>query len=417
MTQGPDRHHNCFFYYRGPSMAKAGDEAGRIHQQVEDNTTKALINVLERSTPKVGRSFMERFSPDGVPAGEPLAFHLQRTPANLPRPGRALLGISVLGAIDPATLGADETGMTPRIDAAIELSDASVLLIEVKVEDYLDGHQLDRHAKGWALPADTMSLARWSDVWRWASNERGRTPDAVTGFLLGELCDYLEIVGLAPWAGFRVEDMDHLATAAAGEIGSPEQLTILKARMAGAWERVLDELEPEERKLLGTVRVGRTSVRDDHAWAQTNADESGANLSLELYGSELQLDLVGWTADQADAVAVWVSEKNGRLPSGAELIVFQRDAKPDRNGNPYWVNASYQEIRRFSVIEIADGAFPEWQTAWAQSTDKKWHALAYHVRRTRSRGEVLALGESLAVELVDDVRALLPALRTVNKWA
>ena len=39
-------------------------------------------------------------------------------------------------------------------------------------------------------------------VWRWARDERTRR-NGIAGFLLSQFCEYLEILGFAPWAGFR----------------------------------------------------------------------------------------------------------------------------------------------------------------------------------------------------------------------
>ena len=38
-------------------------EGERYRQQVEDNSTKALVNVLEHGGPDVARSFLRRFAP------------------------------------------------------------------------------------------------------------------------------------------------------------------------------------------------------------------------------------------------------------------------------------------------------------------------------------------------------------------
>ena len=49
-----DFHQNIFFYYREPSK---GD--GRLERQAENNTTKALINVLEHASPLVRKEFLK----------------------------------------------------------------------------------------------------------------------------------------------------------------------------------------------------------------------------------------------------------------------------------------------------------------------------------------------------------------------
>ena len=89
------RHHNVFYYFRGPSAAAGssrGDEETR-HRQVEDNTTKALINVLDCGLAEITEGFLERFVPKasrkGIAGAE---FYLQRA---VRRPRLPMSGCSV----------------------------------------------------------------------------------------------------------------------------------------------------------------------------------------------------------------------------------------------------------------------------------------------------------------------------------
>jgi hypothetical protein len=45
----PSPYQNIFFYYRGPTSKTLEESEPAMDRQLEDNTTKALINVLEHS--------------------------------------------------------------------------------------------------------------------------------------------------------------------------------------------------------------------------------------------------------------------------------------------------------------------------------------------------------------------------------
>jgi len=259
-------HHNVFFYYRGPSARESREEGERYQQQVEDNSTKALVNVLEHGGPVVVQSFLRRFAPalaDGWGAGTTPELFLQRgPPGELPSGRRLLLGLSLLGQVDGPLVA---SGQGSRVDAAILVAGVGLLAVEVKVVDDLDGPQLARHAQRWDI-VDEPLLARWAHVWRWARDERAQR-DGIAGFLLLQFCEYLEILGFAPWAGFRSEDFEFFLHP------SWEQRTIVRNRMAGAWERILEELDDAERALLGSVHSGRFGLQEPVAWAQTNRGE------------------------------------------------------------------------------------------------------------------------------------------------
>src|SRR5947208_10855071 len=119
-----DPHRNCFFYYRGQIRGRTGDESEALReQQVEDNTTKALLNVLEHADDRLTVSFVKRFlgaeliSDDPGGALEPFAYFLQGGP-RVTAPSRWLVGISQLGEMPPAEANGDEPGSGgSRVDA------------------------------------------------------------------------------------------------------------------------------------------------------------------------------------------------------------------------------------------------------------------------------------------------------------
>lgn len=154
------RHQNIFYYYRGPS--KADESADAQHRQIENNTTKALVNVLEYGSADLTASFLARFVPDAPRQVRPTRrYYLQRGPERTDDPCW-LLGVSVLGDIDPRG-EIKARGGGSLLDAAIHLPGDALVAIEVKVVEYLDYEQLRRHATEWGvaqLPAERL-IENW----------------------------------------------------------------------------------------------------------------------------------------------------------------------------------------------------------------------------------------------------------------
>lgn len=76
-------YHNVFVSYRGPSARAVEAE---VDQQLEDNSTKALINLLELAPASLAlvRSFIRRFANEEVELGAPPTFHLQPRTGGVP---------------------------------------------------------------------------------------------------------------------------------------------------------------------------------------------------------------------------------------------------------------------------------------------------------------------------------------------
>lgn len=286
-----------------------------------------------------------------------------------------------------------------------------LIAIETKVVDLLDPHQLARHRARWQIDEASTILARWVDVWSWARDAELATPasDGVSRFLLGQFCEFLEILGFGRWVGFREEDFNQFTT------WSWDHQPVLRARMRACWERVLELMPGHDAAWLGRIESGKLPKGETHAWAQTNRGQEGTNLTLELGSDELQFNLVGWNDAQARRLAAWLIAHHAQAPD-LDLVVHERRAQIDHKGKPFWMHATHTIPRTFTADEVRRGDFASWLEQWQSQADHIWTRLAYHVRHAWPRDEVLARGEDLGPEIAALAAQSVPLLRAINGW-
>lgn len=424
---GSERYRNCFYYFRGPApRLKEAERLELRERQFEDNTTKALVNVLEHGG--MLESFLRQVVGLDPQAEDDASFFLQEGPKSGIPEQKVLLGISALGEMDPKLWAAQEQPSAGRIDAACLLPNEALLLIETKVTEYLDPLQLNRHAKDWglslagfdatALPGD-WRLVTWASIHRWTRDEAPRqAPGSVARFLLQQLREYLELTGLAPFAGFRQEHFDYFKQTKeqrlAGEQG--EIAEQIKARLDGIWG-VVKELAPDTFDRLGEIRVGWLKAQYDSAWAETHSGSGKPNLTVEIGAHDLQVNLVGWTGDQVALFERWLQSRAapsqlGSLPDH-ELVFFKRIAHADHKGAPFWMGARYEVIERVNAPSLAHDLGPK-VAAVKASLDPTWERIAYHLRRSWLPTEVVGVGEGFVPEVVHAIERLLPVLEEIR---
>jgi hypothetical protein len=416
-----DPHHNIFYYYRGPSKAALNEL--QANRQIEDNTTKALVNVLEHSDPSLPRRFVRHFVPElseDSLGGRPHFFLQKKQPDDWMPARQWLMGLSPDGSIDPKSWAkTGESGESGRVDAAIAFPESAVVVIEVKTAGELDGPQLLRHARDWKIPGAKGQLPSnwvsvvWEDVYRWARKELKENQSPATSFLLGQFAEYLEERGLSPFFGFRPDDFE-----LRGQWRS-ERVIEAKGRLRALWEKALGVLDPSEADQLGEVHIGTVRANEERVWGTTNWHEGGSNLDAQVGDGELVLNLVGWDATQAMVFGRWLTSP----PAGAalrqlrkhELIVWKRRAMKSASGRPFWMHETSSILDRVSAAQLAKQDHRQSRLErWQDQLEPGWEILAYHVRRTWSAEEAVQLGESLASEFAAEVRRLLPILLVIN---
>lgn len=200
----PDFHHNIFYYYRGARQADSEYE-----RQLEDNTTKALINTLEHCSQAVSQIFLNWL---GISANGKTNFQLQRKNIGETRISgksqRLLLGLIPKDNQEQPNIVSTREDSRP--DAWI-YGDNYVVLIESKVVGNLDSNQTQYHLQ--KLQAGTSQQVRcvvrkWVDVHRFFIGILPELSDK-NKWLVKQFTQYLEWIGMAEFTGFKPEVFDY----------------------------------------------------------------------------------------------------------------------------------------------------------------------------------------------------------------
>jgi hypothetical protein len=416
------RYQNCFYYFRGPSSKQ---KAADLYKQLEDKTTKALINVLEHSNRNLTRSFLDSLVGWKGTASE-FEYFLQAGPDS-PATAKLLLALSNGGEIGASSWTLDDGGS--RVDGSIHSAGTLTLLIETKVVDTLNGSQLQRHAREWGIPEAEANedqwrlppewkIKKWVDVYEWAQRESQTTERQPDKYLLGQLVEYLELTGLAPTWTLRAEHFDFFSKPA--EERDAALGAEIRARLASIWSKVKEELGLDFfRDVLGEVHVGNLGEGADGAWAQTNADAGShvPNLTIELDANELNLNVVGGFDRQAECVERWLLAGGGAglAASSFELAVFCRTAKGGRNGKKIvWQGAKWSLVERTPLSKLTPTVIKARLAELRKPLEDKTQRLAFHIRKAWRRDAVLER-KDLPAELAREIKQLLPTLKEIRR--
>ena len=182
---------NIFYYYRGPGYKKKS----QFDTQIEDNTTKALVNVLENCRPGLLKRFL------------------------------AIAGIDIR-IQKAAEYDLQVEGLLSRPDAEIQIGDERVF-IESKIGSALEEKQIERHLaaipKGFLVcitPRDedrdvikrfnkkNLKFITWREVYVDFDEYRKRSQYEVSNFVISEFLEYLEAISMAPFKGWEKGDFE-----------------------------------------------------------------------------------------------------------------------------------------------------------------------------------------------------------------
>lgn len=262
-----DFHHNIFYYYRGPKQSKQE----KYDQQLEDNTTKALVNTLKHCSPALALKFLEWL---GITATGKVEFEFQKPTIGTEKirrtSQRLLLGLVTAPEKKGDTICTKLEGPIKgdsRPDAWL-YGDDFVVLIETKVGDaLLELNQMRCHFR--KLQSDTGQPSRcqvrtWSDVHQFFVMLLYELKDK-NKWLVEQFTQYLEWKGMTEFTGFEEGVFDFFVHIDK----DPDTKRWVRDIMGALAKKVLNGpngLHNFDSSFYREFHVGNFGVEDEHYW-------------------------------------------------------------------------------------------------------------------------------------------------------
>ncbi len=281
--------HNVFAYYRGTSQPD-----GEREKQLEDNTTKALVNTLRFSGPSVAKCFLKWL---GIASPRNTEFVLQKSTIGdekiKSKSQRLLLGI--VGS--PLSANEGVCGRLPALPDGESRPDAwlhgddFVVLVESKVGDgVLNSNQMACHRD--KINPTELKVITWADVHRYFAALSPKLENEKAQWLVEQFTQYLEWTGMTEFVGFREEMFEFFVASERDQ----DTKRWVRGAMEGLADKVLDG--PKGLKMLDSfyshAHVGNIGKNDDHSWVAFGPDNfttltRQAHLTVAMYEDKLDV--------------------------------------------------------------------------------------------------------------------------------
>jgi hypothetical protein len=298
------RYHNIFLRYRSRSPMDISEEQFSYakERELEDNVTKALINLLEYSRGPALLQFLRlcKIEPSCPLEEYELALHEDIGGQGTLPNERFLLeivpGKKELMDAKSALAKTDEPIQDARIQSRNE-----VCFIEVKIRGRVTTGQRRSYLEAYSIPEENVRPLLWDDLHSSFSNLLPRDTDisntwlSVSGFLLAQFLEYLEFLGLSSFAGIRSEHFQILKKEI--EEVLPEErarLKWLQGTYSSAIKTAIEKKDiPRLTKATEHVHLGKISRHEPVPWMSFSDQGKAANKTqAPHFGSSLHADNV-----------------------------------------------------------------------------------------------------------------------------
>jgi len=415
-----DPHQNIFYYYRGPSK-KIAESLYDI--QIEDNTTKALINLLEFAYRLDFECLIKEFLKlINVPRNKITSFRLQRL-GEKSRPD---------GIINFAN---NKVYIESKVRAHLFIDQISRHLKSLSRQDYLlvvTNNKIDK-IKLKKLKDARLRYVSWYDIHKLCLgiiNEiRNNKKLSAIVALLQEFNNYLEVIVMTEFSGFKDEDFDFWITL------NTHYIPILRNKLESLASSIRQEL-PDKLRKYSYVKPGNISkvVQDERsAWVAIKkpADKKDifnqCNFTIEVSKSSLDINAVirnGRTTDPRTPLKVFFDKLSNnprsflnivaKIKRKGRIVISRRIPKVGQRimpGNEKWV--SFFEIKLRDITREDDVGY---LCDILKKANVKPSFPGIHVRYSIDRGSaILIKPEELKKEIISTIVDFKPILDFLEK--
>ena len=416
-----DFHHNIFYYYRGAQRSNRERE-----RQLEDNTTKALINTLEHCSPTVVLKFLDWL---GITAAGPAKFELQKASIGTGkiwgRSQRLLLGlVPSKGASDPCD-ELDGTAVATKEDSRPDAwlyGDDFIVLLESKVAGSLELDQMQRHYQKLRVGMEGQprcEVRTWAEVHQFFV---GILPELCgkDKWIVEQFTQYLEGIGMAEFAGLEQEIFDYFITH-----DDEEERQRVRGIVQSFAEKILDGLQAFDSSFYQSYDVGQLQLKDKYCWVAFGPEGeeyrqwAHQTVSLGAYGLDVFVNVeLKHATDKLKARIC--RDKQGFREKVKSLLLdepfsVQVEERKKIRASLY----DYHRIARLEADYLRDPKLGLHGFNYIEELLKQIHLPYLSVRRRIDRNRALELsrgdGRSLVDEVVGVMKAFHPLVKFINE--
>jgi len=263
-----DTKYTNIFWHQGVKLFEQEylkSKTGQIRiAHLENDVTKALLNVLQYCNPKVLNSVLRMISIKD-PA-ESMEFDFQITTGINFHNFNNKIMLSIVTSSTPNISDQNYAVTKPIPDAAL-YNKNTVILIESKTQSPLVREQIENHKKHFLGSEAKDKILTWEDLSE-NLNHVAKTLDKFDRFLIQQFTSFLELIGIAKFRGFNRSDFEMLNQI--GRISSDDYLDfkrILYRKIEKFMEQLYDGLSGKIGFKSSSWKVAKVSGRSIWIWS------------------------------------------------------------------------------------------------------------------------------------------------------